>query len=102
MAAELHSCYHLMLFCNHMVRTQIQLTEAQVSALQAMAASRRMSMAKLIRSAVDSLVQREGRVCREAAVARAKSLAGRFSSGSKDLSRNHDRYLAEAYGERGE
>ena len=85
-----------------MVRTQIQLTEAQVSALQAMASSRKMSMAKLIRTAVDSLVQREGRTSREAAVARAKSLAGRFHSGTNDLSRNHDRYLAEAYGEHGD
>ena len=84
-----------------MVRAQIQLTEAQVSALQAMAASRKMSMAKLIRSAVDSLVQRDGRASREVAVTRAKSLAGRFHSGSNDLSRNHDQYLAEAYGEHG-
>ena len=85
-----------------MVRTQIQLTEAQVSALQAMAAVRQVSMARLIRTAVDSLVERErSKVDRTVPLARAMSVAGRFKSGASDVSRNHDRYLAEAYEEHG-
>lgn len=92
----------MVLKCNHMVRTQIQLTAEQVSALQAMAVARQVSMAKLIRTAVDSLVEREGGAAdRKAALARAMSVAGRFKSGAKDVSWNHDRYLAEAYAEHG-
>ena len=85
-----------------MVRTQIQLTVVQVSALQAMAAARQVSMAKLVRTAIDSLVEREGgTVDRKAALSRAMSVAGRFKSGASDVSLNHDRYLAEAYAEHG-
>ena len=88
----------MMLACNHMVRMQIQLTAEHVSALQAMAAARQVSMAKLIRAAVDSLVEREwGAADRKTALALAMSVAGRFKSSAKDVSWNHDRYLAEAY-----
>lgn len=82
-----------------MVRTQIQLTEAQVSALQSMAASRQVSIAKLIRAAVDALVEREAGESREELAARAKRTFGRFDSGLSDVSRDHDKYLAEAYSE---
>lgn len=83
-----------------MVRTQIQLTEEQVSALRTMSAARRVSIAQLIRASVDSFVRREAASSREAIVARAKSAAGRFASGASDVSSNHDKYLAEAFRKR--
>jgi predicted transcriptional regulator len=80
-----------------MVRTQIQLSEDQVQTLKELAAERDASMAELIRQAIDSWIEAEGAMSREARVRRAKAAAGRFSSGLGDLAENHDKYLAEAY-----
>jgi hypothetical protein len=63
--------------------------------------SRQASVAKLIRTAVDALVEREAGESREELAARAKRTFGKFDSGLQDVSRNHDKYLAEAYSERG-
>ena len=79
-----------------MVRTQIQLTEAQARALKEMAVYRKTSMADLVREAVDQLLSAAGPSQQELRV-RARSAAGRFRSGLPDLATNHDRYLAEAY-----
>jgi hypothetical protein len=87
-----------MLICNHMVRTQIQLTEEQAAALRSLSASRQVSMAELIRTSIDSLMSRESGLARGAIVDRAKSAAGRFSSGTKDGSAKHDQHLADAFG----
>jgi predicted DNA-binding protein len=43
-----------------MIRTQIQLTEEQAARLKAVAARRGISMAEVIRQAVDSAVSRTG------------------------------------------
>jgi hypothetical protein len=80
-----------------MVRTQIQLTEEQASALRAMSAARRQSMAELIRISIDLFVRREAGSSRDAVVARAKGAVGRFSSGSGDGSSAHDKHLADAF-----
>ena len=77
-----------------MVRTQIQLTEAQAAELRRRAAERRTSMAALIRAAVDkSLAEDDGAAVRQ----RALEAVGKFRSGRSDVSRDHDRYLAEAF-----
>ena len=81
-----------------MVRTQIQLTDEQVKALRALSAERQVSMAELIRRSIDNFVKRESHADREVVVSRARSLAGRFASGSADGSRDHDRHLADAFG----
>jgi hypothetical protein len=80
-----------------MVRTQIQLTEAQAKTLRAMAAAEKVSLAELIRRGVDQLVQRQPGAGREVQVARAKAAAGRFSSGRSDIGSRHDEFLAEAF-----
>ena len=80
-----------------MVRTQIQLTEAQAAALRAMAAAQNVSMAELIRRSVDQLVHEQSQSGQAARIARAKAAAGRFSSGRADISSRHDDYLAEAF-----
>jgi hypothetical protein len=86
-----------MLTCNHMVRTQIQLTETQAEALQKLAAARKQSMAQVIRMSVDLFVQKEAGVGSDARIERAKCAIGKFTSDSSDGSRLHDRHLADAF-----
>ena len=80
-----------------MVRTQIQLPEAQVAMLKKLAALQHTSMAELIRRAIDlfaaspeagTIVERKQR---------AMAAVGRFHSGQSDVSVRHDDYLAEAF-----
>jgi hypothetical protein len=90
--------------CNHegiMVRTQIQLTERQARELKRMAAREGVSMAEVIRRAVDAKIH-EGaaEVPWEERVRRAMAATGTFRSGLKDVSKRHDRYVAEAYDDR--
>ncbi len=81
-----------------MIRTQIQLTETQASALKAMAKKHRVSMAELIRRGIDQYLRNEGPVVSdEERRRRALSVIGGFHSGLRDVAENHDHYLAEAY-----
>ncbi len=82
-----------------MVRTQIQLTDSQIEDLKRIASSRHVSVAELIRQAVDALVSTNASVDREERHRRALDAAGRFSSGASDTSSEHDTYLAGAFGE---
>jgi len=81
-----------------MVRTQIQLTEEQAKALKKMAAARHLSSAELIRRAVDIMIKSAAAADPEERRKRAIDIAGRFSSGKSDVSRKHDKYLADAFG----
>ena len=81
-----------------MVRTQIQLTEEQVKALKKIALSRHLSIAEIIRQAVDIVIRTNTMVDIEERRKRAIDIVGRFSSGKRDISRKHDTYLAEAFG----
>ena len=81
-----------------MVRTQIQLTEEQAAILRAMSIDRHCSVAELIRQGIDSFVKNESGVTREGRIARAKSAVGRFASTPANVSTEHDRYLAQAFG----
>jgi hypothetical protein len=81
-----------------MVRTQIQLTEKQAKALKKMAASQHLSSAELIRRAVDVLIKSSQTADPEERRKRALEITGRFSSGKSDVSRKHDKYLADAFG----
>jgi len=76
-----------------MIRTQVQLTEDQLKALKKLSAKEGLSLAELIRRAVDDLVRKN-----EAAALKEKLLgvAGKFRSGLGDLAEQHDRYFAEA------
>jgi hypothetical protein len=80
-----------------MVRTQIQLTENQARALKKMAQVRQTSVAGLIRKAVDGIIRSQAELDKEEVIKRALALTGKFSSGRRDISRNHDRFLSEAY-----
>lgn len=82
-----------------MIRTQIQLTEEQARALKELAAAEGRSMADLIRESVDSYVASKPAVRSAGSVKdRALAIAGKYRSGLKDLSKDHDRYLAEDLG----
>jgi hypothetical protein len=73
-----------------MIRTQISLTEAQMADLQAEAKRRRVSIASIVRSAVQ---ERSSRIAMDDARRRAAGAAGRFGSGKRDAGTKHDEYL---------
>lgn len=82
-------CYH-----EGMVRTQVQLPEEQVQRLKALAQEEGVSLAELVRRAVEGyLLERENGGFSERAE-RALAVVGRFASGLTDVSQEHDRYLA--------
>lgn len=84
-----------------MVRTQIQLTERQARELKRMAAREGVSMAEVIRNAVDAKIRGgDSGVPWEERVRRAMAVMGKFHSGLNDVSRRHDHYLADAYDDR--
>ena len=77
-----------------MIRTQISLTEDQMRRLRAEARRRRVPIAAVVREAVDRLVPDEPDE-RRMRLQRALSAAGRFRSGSGDLSSRHDEIAGE-------
>ena len=79
-----------------MIRTQIQLTEEQASKLKRLAAARHVSMAEVIREAVDQLPERDDRAERFAR-ALAAAGTGRDVEGKTDVAVRHDEYLADIY-----
>jgi hypothetical protein len=101
-----------------MIRTQIQLTGAQMEALRRLATLKKKSMANLVRQSVELYLDREsptGDALRAALTADSATgavmaavlikalfkssldVVGKFSSGSADGSSWHDRHLARAY-----
>jgi hypothetical protein len=81
-----------------MVRTQIQLTDAQAQALKALGVAEGKSMAELIRDGVDTVLRARGTVDRAAVKARSLAAVGRFKSSVRDLGSRHDDHLADAFG----
>jgi hypothetical protein len=81
-----------------MVRTQIQLTRTQAQTLKKLAVQRGVSMAELIRQAIDSFFQEGGEPVRakQEKWERALSVVGAFRSDVSDISSNHDEYFAQA------
>ena len=77
-----------------MERTQISLTAEQAARLKRTAAGRGVSMAHLIREAIDAYVP-DGDRARETMIERALAAAGRYRSGASDVAERHDDYLAE-------
>ena len=84
-----------------MVRTQIQLTERQARELRKIAAREGVSMAEVIRRAVDAKIRGgAGEVPWEERDRRAQAAMGKFRSGLKDVAERHDDYPSEEYGKR--
>ncbi len=86
-----------------MIRTQIQLTEKQSTGIRKLAQRENISMAKVIRQAIDRWLCTYGDASTSAKRQRALSVVQEmdrtFHSGHSDISVNHDAYLAEAYGD---
>ena len=80
-----------------MIRTQIQLTDAQARALKELAVVEGRSMADLIRDGVDALLRRRGIIDRDAVKARSLAAVGRFRSTARDLGTRHDDHLSDAF-----
>ncbi len=89
-----------------LVRTMVQLTEEQLTALREMAKARNTSVAKLVRESVAQyIVIVEKASDREEKRRRAlefiemmKKEPFHDKDGATDVSVNHDKYLAEIYG----
>jgi hypothetical protein len=82
-----------------MYRTQIQLREDQAQTLKEMAAEYNVSMAELIRQSVDMLIKKESDdLTIEERWQQTFSVKGKYAADVNDLSMNHDKYLAEIYG----
>ncbi len=79
-----------------MVRTQIQLTDEQMTRLRLASAERGVSIAALIRDAVDRALAEDRRADDWAL---ALSVIGKYRDvdGATDVSTRHDDYLADAY-----
>ena len=82
-----------------MIRTQIQLTGEQMRRLRGMARRRGMSVAAVIRQAVDGLLQTTTD-SRAERYSLASSLVGKFADrdSATDVATHHDDYLEESYG----
>ena len=79
-----------------MVRMQIQFTEHEARALRDEAAQRHVSIAAVVREAVEQrLLQQGAGVNLEERKRRAKAACGRFRSGLGDVSARHDDYFAD-------
>jgi hypothetical protein len=81
------------------IRTQIQLTEEQHSALRRLSVVTGRSVADLIREAVGQALSSAPLAARQDRLERARRVAGRFASGSPHGSAEHDRHVAEAFRE---
>ena len=82
-----------------MVRTQIQFTADQITALRELSATTGKSIAELTRDAVDAFLAQGVERPRPVLVDQAIAIAGHFSSGIHDVSAGHDGYLSEAFGQ---
>jgi len=83
-----------------MVRSQIQLTEAQHRRLKGWARKLGISMSEAVRRCVDEqLAANDVAPSRAALVREALSVAGAYADpeGAADVARRHDDVLAEAY-----
>jgi predicted DNA-binding ribbon-helix-helix protein len=85
-----------------MMRTQIQLTEAQSESLKQLARVENVSVAELIRRSVDAYLDKYGSVSAQERKRRLLSIIGIASSGEADLGEEHDHYLEKIYGDFGE
>ncbi len=77
-----------------MVRTQVQLTEEQARRLRALAREEGVSLAEMVRRAVEGYLQEKENGGFAERAERALAAVGRFASGLRDVSQEHDRYLA--------
>jgi hypothetical protein len=79
-----------------MVRTQVQLTDEQAETLRRRSRRENISIAELVRRAIDAFTRTEPPNDRELRH-RAIRAAGRFASGISNTSTSHDEVLSDAF-----
>ncbi len=80
-----------------MVRTQIQLTEEQAAQLKELAHEGKVSIAAIIRKALDQYLAKQ-QPNRRTLYRQGLSIVGKYKAGVHDISIEHDRYLEEEFG----
>lgn len=81
-----------------MIRTQIQLTEEQSARLREIAEQENVSMAELVRRAVDHWLTVAAPMSIAERKRRSLAVIGKYHSGVSDFAVNHDTYLNEGSG----
>ena len=81
-----------------MVRTQIQLTEEQSERLKEIAEQENVSMAELVRRAIDHWLTVAAPMSVTERKRRSLAVIGKYHSGLSDLAVDHDQYLNEGTG----
>ena len=82
-----------------MVRKEIRLTHARMQAVRRLSATTGRSVAELVRDAVDQYIVGNRVLKVEERIERAIAVSGAFASGGAGVSAEHDRYLADAFGQ---
>lgn len=85
-----------------MVRRQVNFTEDQHRWLKETAADQGISVAEVVRRAIDEAIQERHKPNIEELRRRALAAMGCGHSGESDVSKRHDDYLADAYMDRKE
>ena len=80
-----------------MIRTQIQLTEEQYRLLKSISARENISVAEVVRESIAYYAAGKCLVDQKDKYSRALEVAGKFRSGKKDISKNHDNHLNKDY-----
>jgi len=80
-----------------MIRTQIQISESQARKIRRAALEHSISFAEVVRRCIDQSLEGSGDLGDR--YARARRMLGRVreSRGKKNISREHDRYLEDAF-----
>jgi hypothetical protein len=88
--------HHFVVGCYHatVIRTQVSLTEDQMRALKREAGRRGVSIASIVRKAVDAELRNDDR---DEKIRRAMEVMGKYTSAHNDISQNHDLYLDPDY-----
>ncbi len=81
-----------------MIRTQIQLKESQAAYIKTVAAEENISMAEVIRNAIELLRESRERPSKRELMHRSLAIVGKYNATENDVSVNHDEYLAETFG----
>ncbi|MCL5985947.1 MAG: ribbon-helix-helix domain-containing protein [Actinobacteria bacterium] len=80
-----------------MIRTRIQLTEEQYKLLKTLSKERNVSIAEVVRECISHYYDSRCLTSEDEKCSKAIDTLGKFRSGMKDISINHDRYLAEDF-----
>ena len=80
-----------------MKRTQVQLTEKQYKTVKEISSSSNISMAEVIREAIDAYCPNKAIFANKEKIQKAIGIMGKYRSGYQDISKDHDRYLRQDF-----